>query len=39
MTLKELKDQLNAFPHIFKTYRSYSMNLQETTAISENIQR
>ena len=38
MTLKELEDQLCAFPYIFKTHRSYLVNLHKITATSGNAQ-
>ncbi|MFT6065911.1 MAG: hypothetical protein ACJAQX_001787 [Polaribacter sp.] len=38
MTLKELEDQLHAFPYIFKTHRSYLVNLHAITATSGNAQ-
>jgi hypothetical protein len=38
MTLKELEDQLNTFPNIFKTHRSYLVNLYAIKATSGNAQ-
>ena len=38
MTLIELEGQLHAFPYIFKTHRSYLVNLHTITATSGNAQ-
>ena len=38
MTLKELEDQLDAFPYIFKTHRSYLVNLYAIKSTSGNAQ-
>jgi len=38
MTLKELEDQLHSFPYIFKTHRSYLVNLYAIESTSGNAQ-
>ncbi|MBC8755063.1 LytTR family transcriptional regulator DNA-binding domain-containing protein [Kordia sp. YSTF-M3] len=38
ITLKELETQLQAFPNIYKTHRSYLVNLQKITACTGNAQ-
>tara|TARA_R110002050_G_scaffold56512_3_gene127188 strand:+ start:147123 stop:148100 length:978 start_codon:yes stop_codon:yes gene_type:complete len=38
MTLKELEEQLTSFPFIFRTHRSYLVNLYQVTSISGNAQ-
>ena len=38
ITLKELEEQLNSFPHIYKTHRSYLVNLNAIASISGNAQ-
>jgi hypothetical protein len=38
MTLKELEQQLDPFPHLFKTHRSYLVNLQKVVQVKGNAQ-
>lgn len=38
MTLKEFEEQLSAFPYVFKTHRSYLVNLKTIESISGNAQ-
>jgi len=38
LTLKELEDQLDSFPYIFKTHRSYLVNLNAIESTSGNAQ-
>ncbi|MGB6152012.1 MAG: LytTR family DNA-binding domain-containing protein [Pricia sp.] len=38
LSLKELEKQLEAFPHLFQTHRSYLVNIQNIEAVSGNAQ-